>query len=219
MTSGIYCIENVENGKQYIGKSKNLEKRMWDNHRDCLIVERAIKKYGDAIIRYVVEYCEPKKDILSYWEKYYIKEWDTKEPNGYNLTDGGDGGGTNPSEESRRRASESRMGNKNPNYGVEKTDDIKKRIGDSQRGEKSIHYKQYGKENPMFGIKHKNSTSIYHGVSIAHKNRKIIKWVVSFWYKSIKIWVGTFKTEIEAARAYDDYVIKHNLDRPLNFST
>ena len=77
MASGIYCIENVENGAQYIGKSKNLEKRMWQTHYDCEYVERAIKKYGDAIIRYVVQYCEPIKDELNYWGKFYINGWNT----------------------------------------------------------------------------------------------------------------------------------------------
>jgi group I intron endonuclease len=104
--AGIYCIENVENGKMYIGKGKNVNKRMWQAHEGCVLLEKAIKKYGDAIIRYVIEYCEPTNNELDYWEQYYIKEWNTKVPNGYNLTDGGGGVlGQIVSDETRQKSS------------------------------------------------------------------------------------------------------------------
>lgn len=41
MTSGIYCIENKFNGKKYVGQSVNLEKRMYDSHKNS----KAYDKY------------------------------------------------------------------------------------------------------------------------------------------------------------------------------
>lgn len=51
-------------------------------------------------------------------EMYYIKKYNSNNPNfGYNLTDGGDGTkGYYPSEKTRQKMSESRKGEKNPNY-------------------------------------------------------------------------------------------------------
>jgi group I intron endonuclease len=144
LKSGIYCIENIENGKKYIGKGMDVEKRMWDSHKECLVVRRAIKKYGDVIIRYVVEYCE--SGDLTYWEKYYIKEWNTKVPNGYNLTDGGEGmPGYSHTEEFKKAMSARVKGSKNPNYkkgGY--SDKIKEGIAKNRRD-------YNGENNPNFG--------------------------------------------------------------------
>ena len=210
MASGIYVIENIENGKQYIGKSFNLEDRMWDSHKECTIIERAIEKYGDAIIRYVVQYCKPTKEELSYWEKYFIKEWNTMVPNGYNLTEGGDGGGI-PSEETRKKMSLVRTGKLQSEEskkkksiqmtGIPKSESARKKQGDSVRGDK----------NCKWGKKPNGSESKYFGVGFA--NRRYGYWQVTIGGK----YVGKFKSEIEAAHAYNDYLIEHNItNRPFN---
>jgi hypothetical protein len=52
-----------------------------------------------------------------------------------NLTDGGEGtSGCFPSEETRKKLSESRIGEKNHNYGKPRSEETKKKIGESNRG-------------------------------------------------------------------------------------
>lgn len=103
MTCGIYKIENVVNGKVYIGLSINIEKR-WKTHlleycnpNSCeydKILYRAIRKYGiDKFSFEIIKKCEPKK--LSELEIFYIKKYNSythfKKSNGYNSTLGGEG--------------------------------------------------------------------------------------------------------------------------------
>ena len=116
LKSGIYCIENKINHKKYIGKGKNAIARMKKIHYKCLALLGAIAKYGDENFdRYIIEYCEPEKLVER--EQYYIKEWNTKAPNGYNLTDGGEGV-LNPTKETRNKISRANSGENGYWYGI-----------------------------------------------------------------------------------------------------
>ena len=241
---GIYCIENLINGKKYIGKSIDLEKRMYKYHEYSTALNRAINKYGkDAFKRFIVECC--KIDILEEREKYYIKEWKTKAPNGYNLTDGGEGM-SNPSDETRKRLSEALSGENHPNWGIHLSDETKNNIRESLSGEKGYWY---GKNLPdwmkikigdcnrnpseetrmkhsisssrRLGRKNINASSKYRGVRKVikkYKNKEHTYWRAGgFRVNGKNISVGSYKTEIEAANAYDKYITENNLPNPLNF--
>jgi len=116
----IYIITNDVNDKAYIGACKNLTRR-WSVHRN-----RAKRgcEYSSALYRDMSELGATKFHITSIWsgdftsldpkanleklvtlEKYFIKSFQTKVPNGYNLTDGGKGLGSGLAEESRQRMS------------------------------------------------------------------------------------------------------------------
>lgn len=88
----IYQIKNRESGKIYVGKTaRTLEIRMKEhlNETDTYI-DRAIQKYGiDAFDVSVIEECDDEK--LNEREIYWIAFYNCKKPNGYNLTDGGEG--------------------------------------------------------------------------------------------------------------------------------
>ena len=97
---GIYIIKNNVNGKIYIGKSIDIEKR-WKEHirhskdeysKSKPAIHRAINKYGkDSFSFSVLEECSIEQ--LNEREKYYIKKYNSNDKNtGYNFTEGGDGG-------------------------------------------------------------------------------------------------------------------------------
>ena len=94
---GIYKIENLINGKVYIGQSSNILKR-WSTHKsfaNSLVNSRnthlynAIKKYGIENFSFeIIE--ETSIEDLNKREIYWIKYYNSYEK-GYNLTIGGEG--------------------------------------------------------------------------------------------------------------------------------
>lgn len=91
---GIYKITNRINNKCYIGKSVNIESRL-DQHRNNyhsnIYLQNAIKKYGiENFIFEVIEECS--ENLLNEKEIYWIKYYGSFGKDGYNLTEGGDGG-------------------------------------------------------------------------------------------------------------------------------
>lgn len=100
MTTGIYCITNLINGKKYIGQSKTIEKR-WNLHKTSSFnslnsdynnsIHQAIRKYGIDNFKFeVLEEC--KIEELDEKEIYWISFYQTYPPElgkGYNLTSGG----------------------------------------------------------------------------------------------------------------------------------
>ena len=94
----IYCITNLTNGKQYVGKTTySITKRFKEHCRDCKKIRgekrplyNAMNKYG--IENFVVkELIECEVDELNSYEIMFIEKLNTYGHNGYNATKGGDG--------------------------------------------------------------------------------------------------------------------------------
>ena len=151
----VYVITNIVNAKQYVGITKNLNRR-WSQHKglnkSSPILHNAIKKYG--IDNFVFTHFadafdwESAQDI----ERMLIAEKNTKFPHGYNMTEGGEGTlgfpapnkGVPMSEEAKKKSSAARIGKKSSAQarenqslalkGMKKSEEHKAKIGAAQKG-------------------------------------------------------------------------------------
>lgn len=92
----IYGWKNNVTKKWYIGKTKNIFKRLSSYKRGKfkgqLLFYRAVEKYGmNNFTCYELQHCCDSAVAMNYWERFWIREKDSFGPNGYNLTPGGDG--------------------------------------------------------------------------------------------------------------------------------
>ena len=92
-TGVIYKITNTLNGKAYVGKTRqNFHSRIYGHksNKGASAIDTAIRKYGwENFTAEVLEECAV--EFLNCREIFWIAALNTKYPNGYNLTDGGDG--------------------------------------------------------------------------------------------------------------------------------
>jgi group I intron endonuclease len=132
----IYKTTNLLNGKVYIGQDSHNNPNYLGSG---ILLIRAIKKYGrENFKKEVIDIAESLED-LNEKEIYWIKFCNCKTPNGYNLTDGGEGStGFIFSEQSKRKLSEIRRGKKRKPCSEER----KKKISEGCKG------KNTGESNP-----------------------------------------------------------------------
>jgi group I intron endonuclease len=105
----IYKLTNKINGKSYIGRTKNLKKRILSHQSRsrCRIISAAIKKYG--IKNFEIAILEENLDLdtaIKRESELIISE-KSLSPHGYNLTTENRGGGGRLSEETIRKTSNS----------------------------------------------------------------------------------------------------------------
>lgn len=150
--SVIYLRTNLVNGKQYVGQAQNMQYRenQWrcmKNHYAGRLINNARNKYGfeNWSLKILAE-CDNQEE-LNKLEVYYINIYNTKAPNGYNLTDGGCGG----------------------NLGYHHTEDAKRKISKankismkgrhiSEEAKKKMSFAKKGKPSPMLGKHHSEET-------------------------------------------------------------
>lgn len=139
----IYLITNIENKKQYVGITKfSIEERFLQHTKRGFLLTEAIQKYGEQ--NFSIELIESVEsaDRAYELEIFYIQEYNTKVPNGYNLTDGGDGiFGWEVTEEYRQECSERvkqlHKEKKVGMYGKRHSDETKKKMSNSSKGNKN----------------------------------------------------------------------------------
>lgn len=173
----IYLLIDKRNGKKYIGKHIGSVKSYFTGGK---IPKMIIKKYGKNIFnRIILEDNIKENSLLNEKEKYYIEKYNTFKC-GYNLTNGGDGGGCwilkLSAEEKEVIANKKREKTK----GIKFTEEHKKKLSESQKKKKLTeeHKKNIskaisGENHPWYGKKHSNETK--EKISKSRKGIKNIK--------------------------------------------
>jgi len=152
----IYKSTNIKNKMSYIGQhigflSRRKYVHEWEtfkSKRKHSYFHNAIRKYGKESFKWeVIENCDNKEE-LNEMEYHYIKQYNTKVPNGYNLTDGYDNTtyGFKYTKEQCLALSKRMKGKNNPNYGnghkiagdknPAKRPEVRKKISEARKGKK-----------------------------------------------------------------------------------
>lgn len=95
----IYCATNIITGKQYIGfTSQDLSQRKRHHKYQAFTMKEkfafanTIRKHGWEQFQWQIIYqSQNRKHTLTIMEPFFIKEYNTQTPNGYNITLGGEG--------------------------------------------------------------------------------------------------------------------------------
>lgn len=135
----VYLIENLTNGKKYIGQSIEFNKRKTnhkcDSKRIITPLYNAIGKYGWENFEFTILIKDNtiNYDFLDFWECYFIDLFDTLNKNkGYNLESGGNKN-KNLSPETKEKLKIAQ--NKNKHFlGKKHTEEAKKKISNSKLG-------------------------------------------------------------------------------------
>ena len=189
MVGYIYLITDTTNGMKYTGKHHyHIEGQLDPNyHGSGTIIKNIYKKRPETLKEEYIKTCYSEEEMCSD-EQYYIKVFKTLWPNGYNLTEGGDG--CVACEETRKKISEANKGKPAPNKGVPMSEEQKKKISESLKELFS------GEKHPMFGKHHSDETK-----------KKLSKKVLQFTLDGefIREWPST--REIERQLSFDHSTI------------
>ena len=113
----VYCHISPSN-KRYIGITSQMLNNRWANgngYKDNEYFYRAIKKYGWEAFQHIILFENLSRDSASQKEKELIAEYETtNREKGYNIAQGGFGGGHPTSEETKKKISEANRGKRCP---------------------------------------------------------------------------------------------------------
>ncbi len=89
----VYTIIDGTNDMEYVGQTVGtVEKRFKEHMRSPYRIGKAIRAHGaENFVIAILKVCYSKAE-LDFREKHLIKSRNTLSPNGYNLTEGGEGG-------------------------------------------------------------------------------------------------------------------------------
>lgn len=135
---GIYKITNKISGKCYIGQSVDIFERFREHKRaknkKQQLISKAISKYGQENFEFkVLLTCEKDPKILDDLEIKLIKEFNSRTPNGYNISPGGSSY-TPLTEDQLKAQSERNKGERNPMFNKEHDEETIKTISQKSKG-------------------------------------------------------------------------------------
>lgn len=159
------------NGKVYIGITCSDVLERWRNEGKGYRGQyfyRAIKKYGWENINHEILHTGLTKKEAEMKEIELVQFYKSNQKeHGYNIANGGNCAGKH-SLETKKKISESRIGEKNWNYGKQFSEEHRRKISEAQKGAKNHNYgkhpseetlkklreAQKGEKNPMYGKHH-----------------------------------------------------------------
>jgi group I intron endonuclease len=195
----MYCIykaTNKINQKKYIGYTKNFRERKSRHHKSALVYKKpfafyeAIRKYGWDNFEWEILYESwDGEHCLTIMEPYFISEYESFGPNGYNMDKGGRKGmlglKRKPlTEEQKQKISiatkkNSLKGSNHPMYGsnineklkmAAKTSMLGKSHTEETKNKQSVARKKYLLKNPAGMQNKKHSDSTKKKISESHKS-------------------------------------------------
>jgi group I intron endonuclease len=150
----VYVFINTQNNKKYVGQAVDFRSRYRGHIYDARNPKRedyykpfhnALRKYGEQTFEiYILKHNLKNQEEMNYWERYYIKEYNTLVLNnkGYNVSDGGTNG--NPLsgktkqelDEINNKRRKAMLGTNNPFYGKTHTTQAIEKIREANIGRK-----------------------------------------------------------------------------------
>ena len=153
----IYLIENIINGKKYIGQTiQNDINKRWNKHKQvnksfigtCLY--NAYKKYGISNFKFKI-ICICFDEDTNKFEEEYVKKHDTLYPNGYNMIEGGKSRKFTPF--LKELISSKLSGINHPNYGKHLKEETKKKLSEGTKGNKNHNFGKRPSEETIAKIR------------------------------------------------------------------
>lgn len=129
----VYCL-TAPNGKQYVGVTNRFARRLRRHQQSDTPIGRSIRKYGLGSFRVVSLMRTGDRSEALRIERIEIERLSTIVPNGYNVTQGGMGGGVmgRPCRiETREKIAESLRGRKNGPH----SEETKRKMREAHRGQ------------------------------------------------------------------------------------
>lgn len=122
-------VKNFMNNKIYIGQTTQSNCAYKNYFGSGYAIESAVKKYGKKNFQKVtLAICYNQNDANEL-EKYFINSYNSKSPNGYNISDGG----TENVVKMRKKLKGKMSGDKNPFFGKTHSDETKRKLSEANK--------------------------------------------------------------------------------------
>ena len=169
MVGYIYLITDTTNGMKYTGKHHYHIEGQLDSsyHGSGVIIKNIYKKRPETLKEEYIKTCYSEEEMCSD-EQYYIKLFKTLWPNGYNLTEGGEG--CIACEETRKKISASNKGRRFSEEHIRKLSVANKGKQLSEETRRKISESTSGEKNPFYGRQHSEETR--KKISTANKGKQ-----------------------------------------------
>lgn len=166
MSSGIYCYRDNERDNRivYVGKDSNISihkrcrEHMYPSNYHKQPFNRILQRNPDRYSYYVLRQGDFEDNWLSALEILYIRKYNPK----YNYTIGGDGTtGFKHNLSTKKKMSESHIGEKNHFYGKHHTEESKQKMREAVSGEKSYWYNRNRTDENKLNVSKSSNTTGY----------------------------------------------------------